>query len=250
MTFKTKGIVIKEQSVGESDRIVTVLTAKEGVIKAFARRAKKYNDSKISSTALLCYSDFKIYKGKEKYIIENARPIESYFSVREDLDSLSLAQYFCEISALLIPHETESEEFLRLVLNSMSMLKNKDKLLIKAITELRMMSLSGYMPNLVACSECGMYEHENWYFNVHNGEIICGECYEEENVYSFNIKQNIVNAMRYIVFSDFNKIYSFSMSKQSINMLAKVVETYALNVLDKTPKTLEFFKNINEDYYG
>ena len=36
---KTQGLIIREQPVGESDRLVTVLTKDEGVVRAFARRA-------------------------------------------------------------------------------------------------------------------------------------------------------------------------------------------------------------------
>ena len=34
---KTKGLVIKEQTVGESDRLVTLLTADYGLVNAFVR---------------------------------------------------------------------------------------------------------------------------------------------------------------------------------------------------------------------
>ena len=41
MKFKTDGLIIKEQSIGEQDRLVTVLTASNGIIKAFVKGAKK-----------------------------------------------------------------------------------------------------------------------------------------------------------------------------------------------------------------
>ena len=40
MQIKTQGLIIKEQTIGESDRLVTVLTRDNGVLRAFARRAK------------------------------------------------------------------------------------------------------------------------------------------------------------------------------------------------------------------
>ena len=47
MRLKTQGIIIREQTVGESDRLVTVLTRDEGVVRAFARRAKIIKTAKI-----------------------------------------------------------------------------------------------------------------------------------------------------------------------------------------------------------
>ena len=46
MLIETDGLVIREKAVGESDRLVTVLTREEGVLRAFARRAKRLKDTK------------------------------------------------------------------------------------------------------------------------------------------------------------------------------------------------------------
>ena len=54
MQVKTQGLIIREQTVGESDRLVTVLTRDAGVVRAFARRAKNLKDSKSAATQLLC----------------------------------------------------------------------------------------------------------------------------------------------------------------------------------------------------
>ena len=43
------GLVIKEQSIGESDRLITVLTAQYGLVRAFSRGAKKTKSKKLSA---------------------------------------------------------------------------------------------------------------------------------------------------------------------------------------------------------
>ena len=109
MQVKTQGLIIREQTVGESDRLVTVLTRDAGVVRAFARRAKNLKDSKSAATQLLCYSRLSIFKGREKYMIDDAEPIEVFFGLRRDIAALSLAQYFCELAYLMVPEDTDSE---------------------------------------------------------------------------------------------------------------------------------------------
>lgn len=46
MLLETDGLVIREKPVGESDRLVTILTRHDGVVRAFARHAKRFNDKK------------------------------------------------------------------------------------------------------------------------------------------------------------------------------------------------------------
>ena len=103
MQIKTQGIIIREQVIGESDRLITALTQDEGVVRAFARRAKNLKDSKNSATGLLCYSRLNLYKGREKYIVNDAFPIEVFFGLRQDIVRLALAQYFCSLAAELVP---------------------------------------------------------------------------------------------------------------------------------------------------
>ena len=40
MQISTEGLILREQNIGESDRLVTVLTREEGRLRAFVRGAK------------------------------------------------------------------------------------------------------------------------------------------------------------------------------------------------------------------
>ena len=64
------GLVIKEQSIGESDRLITVLTAQYGLVRAFSRGAKKTKSKKLSATALMAYSDFTFNKTRDSFSVE------------------------------------------------------------------------------------------------------------------------------------------------------------------------------------
>ena len=160
MQIDTDGLIVKEQNIGESDRLVTVLTREEGILRAFVRGAKRMKSRSASSTQLLCYSRLSIYKGRDTYVIDEAQPEEVFFPLRQDMEKLSLAQYFCELAIALAPENAEAGDFLRLILNGLHFLSNgkRPALLIKAAVEMRMLSLAGYMPNLICCQECGGYE--------------------------------------------------------------------------------------------
>ena len=78
MQINTDGLVIMERTVGESDRLVTLLTREEGIIRAFSPLAKTLKSKQGSATQLLCYSRFSIYRGRDKYIINDAQPLEVF----------------------------------------------------------------------------------------------------------------------------------------------------------------------------
>lgn len=244
MQVKTQGLIIKEQTVGESDRLVTMLTKDAGVLRAFARRAKNLKDSKSAATQLLCYSHLSVFKGREKYIIDDAEPIEVFFGLRRDIAALSLAQYFCELAYLLVPEETDSEEYLRLVLNSLHFLSKGTRPLrmLQSVTELRMLSAAGYMPDLVACDECAAYESEVMYFLPQSGVLRCKDCFEGANEPYIALPPGVLTAMRHIVFADFQKLYAFSLPEDALKILNAATESYVVHTLHTVPKTLEFYK--------
>lgn len=243
MTIKTDGMVIKEKTTGERDRLVTLLTRENGVIRAFVNGARSPKSKNSAATGLLCYSDFVIEKRKTGvYIVTEASAKEVFFSLREDIVSLSLAQYFAELAAELSVREENADEFLRLLLNAVYFVseKKKDSNLIKAAVELRFLSLAGYMPMIVACCNCGKYESEKMRFSVSSGRLYCEECLPEEK--TTELPLSVVTAMRHICLSDANKVFSFSLSKPSLLLLCDVSERYLKSVTMRGYKTLDFYK--------
>ena len=79
MLIQTKALVIKENNVGEVDRLVTLLTEKAGVIRAFARGARSSKSKTLSATRLFCYSSMTVWASADKYVIREAEPIEVFF---------------------------------------------------------------------------------------------------------------------------------------------------------------------------
>ena len=246
MQIKTEGLIIREQTVGESDRLVWALTRDEGVVRAFARRAKNLKDSKNSATGLLCYSRLNLYQGKDKYIINDAFPIEVFFGLRQDIVRLALAQYFCGLAAEVVPDGVESGEYLRLVLNALHFLceGTRPPELLKPIVELRMLSLAGYMPDLICCAQCGAYEAEKMYFKINRGSIYCQDCYLDNGDPCALLSKAALTAMRHIIYSDFEKVFSFSLTGTSLKELSAAVEAYTVHILQKRPKTLDFYESL------
>lgn len=244
MRQNTKGLILREQNIGEQDKLVTVLTADLGVIKAFVRGAKNIKSKKQSATGLLCYSKLSLYNGKDSYIIDEAECIEVFFGLRNDIEKLALAQYFAELAYELAPQETDANEYLRVVLNSLYMISTSKKpdLQIKAITELRLLSLSGYMPNLVACERCGEFETPTMYFDMEHGLLYCENCASPDIPLALDLK--VVTAMRHIVFSQLEKLYQFKMTDLGLQDLAYVTEAYLKVKTERKYKTLDFYNSL------
>lgn len=247
MTIRTDGIVIREQNTGEQDKLITILTKEKGIIKAFVNGGRNPKNKNVSSTALLCYSDFSVEKTKKDvYFIKEATSKKVFFSLRQDIVDLSLAQYLSELAGELAPREEEAGEFLPLLLNSLHLIatKSKGRSLVKTVCELRMLTLAGYMPGLVACKKCGLFESERMYLDTFSGELFCEDCRPAAKLSQMNSGE--VRAMRHICLSEPSRIFSFSLPPQSLFNLSQISEKYLLSITNRTFRTLSFYKNMTE----
>ena len=113
----TDCLVIKVKSVGDNDKLLTVLSRELGVISVYASGAKNIKSKKGAATSLLSYSSLTLKKKGEHFRVTEASPVEVFFKTGDDIEALSLAQYFCELAINHAPSDESSEQVLRLFLN-------------------------------------------------------------------------------------------------------------------------------------
>ena len=245
MTFDTDGLILQAQNTGEQDRLVTILSRRFGVIRAFANGARNPKNKNAAATSQLCYADFTIAKtAKGVNIVKDSTPKEMFFSLRSDIIRLSLAQYFAELAIELAPREEAADETLTLLLNAVYLVADSKKPLelIKAATELRLLSLSGYMPALLGCAACGAYEDEEMRFCQHSGKLFCLAC--EPNEAFISVPQSVVHAMRHICLAEPTRLFSFRLSPEHLLLLCDVSERYLYSMTGKRFATLQFYKTM------
>lgn len=253
MQIKTKGIILKQRNIGENDRIVTILSPELGVIEASARGCKSVKSSLASSVQILGYSDFCLYKGKSQYIINSAESINSFYFLRLDVVKLSLAGYFCELICYLSKTDDENANlYLKLILNSLYFLQ-EDKIdipLLKSIFELRALSIGGFMPNLVCCDECAIFEKDTMYFFPLKGILICEDClsnlkFNTENSIKILVPLSVLSALRHIIYSEFEKLFLFRLKGESLKQLNYITENYMLLHTEAKFNSLSMYHSIS-----
>ena len=246
MKFQTDGLIIKEQNIGEQDKLVYALTKSHGVIKAFVRGAKNIKNQKCAPSSLLSYSRLTFYKSRESYIIGDARILRIFSKLRGDVKKTCLAQYFCELALTICPREQPAEKFLSLMLNSLYLISEgkRSEELVKPCFEMRLAAMAGYLPDLVMCRECGVYAAEEMYFSPRTGEIECASCHGIKADGMIKLSEAALTALRHTVYSDDDKLFSFTLSEEGLKMLNSASESYLQYRFEKEFKTLNFYKAI------
>lgn len=256
ITTEVKGLVIRTVDVKESDRLITIFTEEMGIVSAMARGARSLSSRQMSSTMQFCYSSFVLYRRGEYYWIKETELIESFFGIRDSIEGLALAAYIAEVLNEVAVAEAE-RDLLRLSLNSLYAISEKkyplDK--IKAAFEIRAASIIGFMPDILSCKECGE-KLGNFYFGIMDGALRCYNCTEKavkerkepENPHESNIvcilTEGAKFALGYCIHSPLERIFSFRISDDDMQLFSRATEEYLINQLERSFKTLDFYKEV------
>lgn len=244
MRLTTDALIIRENNnIGESDRFVTALTRDLGVIRASARGARQLKNRSGAATKLLTYSRLTLFRGRDKYIIDEAEPLQLFFELHSDIERLALAQYFCELAGVLAPREEAAEPCLRLLLNALHYLctGGRDSRLIKAVVELKLLAFAGYMPNLTACASCGAADAAGFWLLPRDGILQCTACRRNAFDGALPVSVTVLAAMRHILYGPFEKCYSFTLPEDGLTGLAQVSEAFLLAQLGRGFNSLDFY---------
>lgn len=240
-----KGIVIREVNTGEADKIVTVLTAEEGRISVAAKNARRPKNSLSSGTQLLCFSDYMLFKGKELYNMSCCEVIEPNYEIRNDIFKLTYSSHILELIYDNVQEGESSESVLQLLLNTLYVIAKTERSLelITRVFELRLMALLGYEPQVSGCINCNKTDDENMYFDLDNSGIVCAECLNPSGRV-IPLLPGTVKALKYIMKINPQKLFSFSLSEQSIKELGIISRKYIKEHLGKEYNKLDYLKQL------
>lgn len=245
MQFTTPGLVLRATKTGESDRMLSLLTPSLGVISAMAKGSLRLKSKLLGGTALFCYSEFTLFPGKNIYMVDEAEAKEVFFGLHEDVEAMAVAMYLSEFVAALLPADAEADTLLRLLLNCLHFLSEKKRAprMVKAVFELRALALTGFQPDVVACVDCARYEGGAFCFDTMSAHLFCAVCAQKRGL-TCNLEQAALRALRHILFSEDDKIFSFRLERESLLQLSQTVQQYAAVCMDKPMKCLSFLETV------
>ena len=228
MYVNTSGIVLREVQYKDSSKILTVLTSSEGKLTVSAHGAHRKNSKLAAVTGLLVFSEMTLFKKKDRWTMTEARTVEQFVGLRDDLKLLALGAYIAELTEDVADEDSPNPDLLPLCLNALYALSEKLKTpeFVKPVFELRLMALSGFEPVLKAKGTQG------------DGSLVS---YEDGVL---KLGAGALSAANYVLSCDAKKLFSFSLSDNALKELSKSTESYLLAHLDRTFKTLEYYHKV------
>ncbi|HUH07861.1 MAG TPA: DNA repair protein RecO [Egibacteraceae bacterium] len=175
--YREQGIVLRTYKLGETDRILHLLTQGQGKVRAVAKGVRKPGSRFGGRLEPFSHVDLQLYEGRNLDIVTQAELITPFAMVRSDFALSACGSAMAEAADRVAQERERSIRLFLLLLDGLRALSRWPEYPSATLDAylLRLASLAGYHPYLSACATCQAPGHHA-VFGLAAGGVLCRSC--------------------------------------------------------------------------
>jgi DNA repair protein RecO (recombination protein O) len=173
--YRDRGVVLRTHRLGEADRIVVILTAEHGKIRAVAKGVRKTKSRFGSRLEPLSHVNLLLYHGRELDVVNQADTVESPRDLRDDLDRLTQGIALLEAIDQLTPDREPVPHLYRMLVGALRTLGTSASQLVVPAFYWKLLAAEGVRPELDRCVRCAA-DGPLVAFDLDEGGVLCRGC--------------------------------------------------------------------------
>jgi DNA repair protein RecO (recombination protein O) len=176
-TYREQGIVLRTHKLGETDRIVVLLTQGRGKVRAVAKGVRRPGSRFGGRLEPFGHVDLQLYEGRSLDVVNQAELLAAHAAIREDFGRSACASVLVE-AADLVAQEGERDNalflLLRAGLQALDARPDDPAIFVDAFL-LRLASVVGFHVFIEACAVCRR-GGPHAFLSVRAGGTLCSDC--------------------------------------------------------------------------
>ena len=153
--YRDQGVVLRTIRLGESDRIVSLVTQGHGKVRAVAKGVRKTKSRFGGRLEPTSHVSLLLYEGRELDVITQAEALDHFRVIREDLDRLSRATIMLEAVDQVAQERQPGPRLYQMLVGGLRALAARNAPLLVPAFFLKLLALEGFQPVLDGCVACG-----------------------------------------------------------------------------------------------
>ena len=242
-----EAIILRTRDYSESDRLITFFSKNQGQLTGIAkgaRRSKKrfVNTLEPLSHVLITYADRRT-TGLVR--IDGSELKSSFTALRADIARLGYASVSCEIVLKMSPERQANPSLFILLCQHLEQLElGAEPENSSLLFQIRVLSLSGYAPNLQSCLLCAQQPRagENWVISIPQGGLLCKTHHQGSE--SYPVSLGTVMLLRQAQQLPLTKLWRLRFQRQSREESRFLLLNLIRHHLEKDLKSLKLLYQI------
>jgi DNA repair protein RecO (recombination protein O) len=173
--YREEGIVLRTMRLGESDKIVTIVTRGRGKVRAVAKGVRKTKSRFGGRLEPLTHVALQLYEGRNLDTITQVETIDHFRGIREDLDRLGQATTMLEVVDAIVQEGEQNPRIHQMLLGALRSLEAQPSPLVVPAFFWKLLAQEGYRPILDQCANCGSVD-DLVAFDLTEGGTLCRNC--------------------------------------------------------------------------
>jgi DNA repair protein RecO (recombination protein O) len=174
--YRDHAVVLRSWKLGEADRVLALLTAEHGKVRAVAKGARKMKNRSGARIEPTMHAAVQLYRGRgELDTLTQAQLVDAFAGLRGDLARLGRAAVMLEVADRITPDREPVPALYRLLVGTLRALDAGDRPIVLAGFLLKLLVQEGVQPSTAACLGCGSDRHLA-YFDPAGGGVRCHTC--------------------------------------------------------------------------
>lgn len=173
--YRDKGVVLRSYKLGESDRIVVLMTEQHGKVRAVAKGIRKTKSKIGARLEPLSHVEVQLYKGRELDTVSQVELIDSSARLHSNLDKLTQGMSMLEAVDQIAEDREPSPHLYRMLNGALNALMEHDSPVMLAAFYWKLLAAEGVSPQVHACVGCAS-KHRLVAFDIFHGGVQCQTC--------------------------------------------------------------------------
>lgn len=173
--YRDTAVVLRTYKLGESDRIVVLLTENHGKVRAVARGVRKTRSRFGGRLEPLSHVALLLSRGRDLDHVSQAESVESLRHLLDDLDVATQGLAMVEAVDQLAPDREPVPHLYRMLVGALRTLAEGRSPLVVPAFYWKLLAAEGVRPELDVCVACGATE-ELVAFDFDDGGLRCRSC--------------------------------------------------------------------------
>jgi len=236
-SYQTEAIIVKKTKLGEADRILTLFTPQLGKIQAVAKGVRRPRSKMSGHLELLTHSLISLARGKNIDTVTGTQTINSFLSLKSDLELTSYALYATELVNQFAAENLENQPLFELLLQTLQRLQlGGDNELVLRYFELHLLNEVGYRPQLEHCVSCQATLKETTNsFCPGAGGMLCPACQQDQ--LSYPLSANAQKVLLLLQNNDYSVASKLELDSELSRQLEMVIRNYLRYLLEREIKS-------------
>ncbi len=246
MIQTTDGVILRSVLFRETSQLVTFLTPDFGKVFALAKGVRR-KPRRFGSTFDLFTCNRIVFYERDRsnlQLLTQCDLVDPFSAIRSDLKKMAVAVYFSELTDRATEPKDPSGRMYALLLEGLKALAEKDAHEeTMRIFEVKLLSISGWMPELSRCQRCRGELTERVILSPSREGVWCGRCFKEGSG-AVPLSRGSLVCLQQLARTPWERVFRIRMSKTSRQELKTVLEQCIDFHLDVKIQSRRFLKEL------